>query len=73
MMRGKICKKNKVTKNTEPVVDGDHHEVAVGGHHGPVVEVAAPPVEAVAVDEEDDWARRVLDVSCNGNIVKWDC
>ena len=52
-----------ITEDPEPVVDGDHHEVAVGRHHGAVVQVAAAPVEAVAMDEEDNWTRRVLEIT----------
>ena len=52
-----------VTKDPEPVVDGDDHEVAVGGHHGAVIQVAAAPVEAVAMNEENNWTRGVLEIT----------
>ena len=54
-----------ITEDPEPVVDGDDYEVAVGRHHGAVVQVAAAPVEAVAMDEEDNWTRRVLEITWN--------
>ena len=52
-----------ITEDPEPVVDGDDHEVAVGRHHGAVVQVAAAPVEAVTMDEENNWTRRVLEIT----------
>ena len=42
------------TEDPEPVVDGDHHHVAVAGEDGAVVEVAGAPLEAVPVYEEND-------------------
>ena len=48
------------TEDSQPVVDGDDHDVAVAGEDGAVVEVAAAPDEAVAVNEEDDWEGRVV-------------
>ena len=52
-----------LTEHPEPVVDGDDHEVAVGGHHGAVIQVAASPVEAVAMNEENNWTRGVLEIT----------
>ena len=54
-----------VTKAPEPVVDGDDHHVAVAGQDGAVVEVAAAPDEAVAVYEENDRERRVVELTWN--------
>ena len=53
-----------LTQHPEPVVDGDDDRVAVGGHDGAVPEVAAAPVEAVPVDEEQNRQPGVLDVAC---------
>ena len=52
-----------VTEDPEPVVDGDDHEVTVGGHHRAVVQVAAAPVEAVAMNEDHNWTGGVLEVT----------
>ena len=53
------------TEDSEPVVDGDYDHVAVAGEDGAVVEVAAAPDEAVAVDEEDDREGRVVELTWN--------
>ena len=63
-----FCKICFLTEDPEPVVDGDDHEVAVGRHHGAVVQVAAAPVEAVAVDEEEDWQPGALNVACRETV-----
>jgi hypothetical protein len=49
----------RLTKYSEPVVESDDDDLSDGSKDGPVVNVSAAPLVAVAVDEEEDrtWVR----------------
>ena len=42
-------------EDPEPVVDGDHHHIAVAGQHPAVVEVAWAPAVGFPVDKQHHW------------------
>ena len=43
----------RLTKNSEPIIEGDDDDLSDGGKDRSVVNVTAAPLVAVAVDEED--------------------
>ena len=56
-------KKCFTTENAESVVEGDDHDLSVGGQDGAVVGVARVPLVRLAVNKDHDW--QAIYLVCN--------